>query len=127
MPQQVATLSYDAQFTPAEFERISHGLIPEEMEDKWFIHLEGMTLYLHRSWTGFCIYQVELEERAGQFVAARTLVSRDPDQYGGTDDHWDAEVVHFLISNFLLGRGVAFPIPDRTSQNPAGLIQHHIS
>jgi len=29
------------------------------MEDKWFIFLEDDWLYLHRSWTGTCVYKVQ--------------------------------------------------------------------
>jgi len=32
------------------------GLVPEEIEDKWFIYWEDDTLFFHRSWTGNCIY-----------------------------------------------------------------------
>lgn len=45
--------------TTKEYARLSLGLIPEEMEDKWFIYLEDNKLYCHRSWTGLCAYIVE--------------------------------------------------------------------
>lgn len=49
----------DLTLTAKEYARLSLGLIPEEMEDKWFIYLEDNKLYCHRSWTGLCTYIVE--------------------------------------------------------------------
>lgn len=43
------------------------------MEDKWFWYMEGDTLYIHRSWTGFCIYIVEFDFGTGRHkVTANT-------------------------------------------------------
>lgn len=61
MPRKVAVLSYTAEFSSEEFKKISRGLIPQMMEEKWFIYLYRKTLHRHRSWTGFCVYQVEFE------------------------------------------------------------------
>jgi hypothetical protein len=49
MPAEKAQLDYSAEFTPEEFAKIAEGLIPEEMEDKWYIHLEDNALYFNRS------------------------------------------------------------------------------
>ena len=35
------------------------------MEDKWFSYMDGNTLYAHRSWTGYCIYIIEINEETG--------------------------------------------------------------
>jgi len=128
MPQETAVLSYRAEFSPEEFEKISLGVVPQEMEDKWFIYLDGTTLHLHRSWTGICIYQVELEEKAGKYAVRRVLVNRNPTEYQATDDVYDSELLHFLVSNLLLGRKIEFPVPGASSSEaPNGIFQHHIS
>jgi hypothetical protein len=115
MPQETAILSYREEFSSEEFEKISRGVVPEEMEDKWFIYLEGTTLCLHRSWTGTCIYQVELEAHAGTYAVRRALVNRNPAQYHATDDVYDAELLRFLVSYVLLGRDVECPLPGASS------------
>jgi hypothetical protein len=128
MPAEVAVLDYAAEFSPEEFERISRGLVPQEMEDKWFIFLEGNTLNLHRSWTGHCIYQVEFDRDVEKYSVRRATANRVPDEYRQTDDAYDAQMFHFLISNFLLGRSVPFPVPsDLPKDTPKGVYQHHVS
>jgi hypothetical protein len=52
LPTEHAQLMVERAFTQHEYAQIARGLIPEEMEDKWFIYLEDMTLYVHRNWTG---------------------------------------------------------------------------
>lgn len=51
-------LPYCAAFDDEQFERLSDGLIPRAMEDKWFVYLDNNLLCFHRSWTGQGIYQV---------------------------------------------------------------------
>ena len=127
MPQETRILEYSAEFSPEEFERISRGLIPQAMEDKWFIYLEGDVLNFHRSWTGKCIYQVEFATEGGKHTVRRALVNRDH-QYQATDDAYDAKLLHFLISNLLLGKHVEFPIPADLPKGMAkGVFQHHIA
>lgn len=128
MPDAIADLDYSAEFSPQEFERISHGLIPKEMEDKWFIVLDGHTLNLHRSWTGHCIYQVEFGRDGEKYSVRRTTANRVPDQYRQTDDDYDVRMLNFLIRNLLLGDNGAFPMPSDLPRNtPKGVFQHHIA
>ena len=54
------------------------GNIPQEMEDKWFWYCEGNTLYAHRSWTGYCIYVMEMNPGGSEH---KVTVNRDPGQY----------------------------------------------
>lgn len=35
------------------------------MEDKWFSYMDENTLYAHRSWTGYCIYIIEINVETG--------------------------------------------------------------
>ena len=109
LPQARTKLELRRTYTPQEYEQIALGLIPEEMEDKWFIFLEDDCLHLHRSWTGFCTYEVQFAERDGQHEIVEAWVSRDPEQYRETDDAFDAAMLLFLIDRLLLGRGCDCP------------------
>lgn len=40
LPRARSTLPIRHEFTEGEYKRLSLGLIPQEMEDKWFIFLE---------------------------------------------------------------------------------------
>ena len=37
---QPKQINFSMQFTEEQFDKITNGLIPEEMEDKWFIYFE---------------------------------------------------------------------------------------
>jgi ADP-ribosylglycohydrolase len=99
--------------------RIRRGVIPEEMEDKWFVYWEEDTLFFHRSWTGFCVYVVRFscDENGGLMVSAD--VNRDPDEYTNTDDLHDAALIDYLIDVLLLRRRASFPARLPTSGEAA--------
>lgn len=127
MPRECKAIPYSAEFTREEFERISLGLIPDAMEDKWFIYLEGNVLNFHRSWTGACIYEVEFASEGDRRKVVRARARRDQ-TYTQSEDAYDAKLLHFLVSNMLLGRRIPFPRPPGMPQErPPGIIQHGFS
>ena len=100
LPAAREAVALDRTYTAAEFERLKQGNVPKEMEDKWFAFFEEPWLYLHRSWTGFCIYQVRFVPASGGRRIAEVLVSRDPDQYRETDAGRDAQLVALLLDGY---------------------------
>jgi hypothetical protein len=90
MPIETIRLNYSKDITAEQFENISCGLIPEEMEDKWFAYVEGHTLFLHRSWTGTCIFRVELRPVLGGYIVSSAEVNNDPEQH--RPRHVDKEI-----------------------------------
>ena len=72
------------------------------MEDKWFIFFESNTLYIHRSWTGFCIYQVHFAREGKALRATHAEANRHPEQYSNTSYTEDVDQIHFVIQRFLL-------------------------
>ena len=81
---------------------IRQGLIPAEMEDKWFVYWADAVLYFHRSWTGCCIYVVRFVADGEGWRMTEAQVNRDPEQYCETDDAADVRMVSFLIDRLLL-------------------------
>lgn len=69
MPPRHVVLAYDAmptiRYSAEEFDRIRWGVVPQALEEKWFIHADGDRLFFHRSWTGYCIYVADFERRGG--------------------------------------------------------------
>ena len=125
MPEKRSRLALRREFTEGEYESLRRGLIPEQMEDRWFIFLEGETLYFHRSWTGYCIFQLTLTRAGEKYAAGDALVNRDAGQYGGTDDVYDGRLLTYLIDNLLLGGRAVLPTP---AGLPAGIqteLYHH--
>ena len=77
MPEKRDSFILRRHFTPEQMATLHRGNIPRGMEDKWFWYMEGDTLFAHRSWTGFCIYQVKFEPDDNHIVT----VNRDLEQY----------------------------------------------
>ena len=127
VPEARAELEFSQTYGLADFDLIKRGLIPQAMEDKWFVFFEESWLYLHRSWTGACIYGVRFQSCEGGFTTMESWVSRDAQQYKWDDIDYDRAVLVFLIERMLLGRPVPFPVrSDLPSGTPEGVYQHHI-
>ncbi|MDX2245610.1 MAG: hypothetical protein SF052_02460 [Bacteroidia bacterium] len=102
MPESRAELSLKKSFTPEEFNRLKNGLIPREMEDKWFIFFEDNYLYFHRSWTGFEIFRIELAPQSdGSATIRQGWVNRDKTQYSGEDPAEELRTVTFLLDKLI--------------------------
>ncbi len=91
-----------------ELARIAFGEAPRAMEDKWFIYWDEPWLYVHRSWTGFCIFQARLAADGAEFVTVESWANRDPDQYREADDARDVALLTWLLDR-LAGRFPDFP------------------
>lgn len=96
------SVTLDRTYSRDEFTRIKEGHVPKEMEDKWFVFYEEPWLYLHRSWTGYGIYQVRFEPTDNGIRVAEAIVSRNPNQYQGTDDNSDALLLAMLIDRYAV-------------------------
>lgn len=103
LPEKSRFIQLDRVFNREQVSMLRLGVVPEEMEDKWFIYWLGNSLYFHRSWTGFCIYVVELalaDDGSARIVSV--LVNRDREQYSSVGDEQDAEVLETIIDVLLL-------------------------
>ena len=126
-PAEREALEFDALFTDAEAEQIMRGLVPSEMEDKWFIYFEDGWLRFHRSWTGAYIYALRLDASPAGVRVVDSWVNRNPEQHKGSDVAYDRRLIRFLIDAFLLKRaGMVFPLPSDAAEYPAGAMQHHL-
>lgn len=124
LPSLREHLGFSALFSGAELETLMQGLIPREMEDKWFIYFREGWLLFHRSWTGACVFGLRLDSTPEGASVSDSWVSRDPTQYKGTDSEYDRKLVRFLIDAFLLRRPVVFPLPSNAAQAPPEVVQH---
>ena len=85
------------------------GLVPGQMEDKWFVYWQDDALYFHRSWTGFCVYVVRFEADGDSCRMVEADLNRERSEYGQTDDEHDAAMISYLIDVLLLEREADFP------------------
>lgn len=101
MPDSAARLGVEKTYTRDEFARLRFGVVPNSMDEKWFIYFEPPWLYIHRSWTGLCIYQVRFEETETGARISEAIANRNREQYGGTDTSADAGRLLFLLDSVL--------------------------
>ena len=109
LPDARATVRLDRGFTDEEMSRIRVGLVPDQMEDKWFVYWEKDLLYFHRSWSGVCIYVVHFHVDEHGYRMIQADVNRDPDQYAQTSDAFDARLISYLIDVLLLQHSAEYP------------------
>jgi hypothetical protein len=126
LPEARARIAFARSFDGAEHVRLTRGLVPKEMEDKWFVFHEAPWLFFHRSWTGICIYAVRLRAEADASAVEEAWVNRDPEQYRATDDSHDAAILSFLVEALLLGHDVPFPVRANLDPDKASLLKHHM-
>ena len=80
MPELKIRLQVEEIFTKEEYKYLTWGFIPVSMDDKWFFYLEDDWLHIHRSWKGYCIFQVRLEKFEDGYSIAEAWVNSDPEQ-----------------------------------------------
>jgi ADP-ribosylglycohydrolase len=96
-------IDIDLLFTGRQFSKLTKGLIPQQMEDKWFIYCENEWLYFHRSWTGNGVYKAKLNKVADGYTIKEFWAERNQEKYRNEDDHTDIETFTFLIARGFLG------------------------
>lgn len=70
-------IPYTGVFTRKELKQLKLGIVPREMEDKWFIYFEATHLFFHRSWTGQPVYRVTLELEGAHAKVSEALWATD--------------------------------------------------
>lgn len=102
-------LGLSHSYALSEFEQIRKGLVPMDMDEKWFIYYEEPWLYICRSWTGVCVYGVRFETSATGASIVESWVNRDSEQYQETSIESDRETCMFFIGTLLLGQHLEYP------------------
>lgn len=105
LPETKVQMHLSHTYTDEEYQRMQMGVIPHEMEDRWFIYFDDGWLFFHRSWTGSCIYQVRLEAGASGWSIAEAWANGDPNQFRAPEDtRLFQEVVDYVLLYELRGR-----------------------
>ena len=119
-------IPYHAAFDNEQFLRLKEGVIPKQMEDRWFIYYDEPHLFLHRSWTGQPVYRVTLKQAGNGAEVTEALLSKDLANTS-EDADYQVQLIDFLVSNLLLRQHKPFPVPSDLAESKQGLFQHHIS
>lgn len=97
MPNNVENFTLEKKLDDKYIELLKLGYLENSMDSKWFMYCEDNKMYIHRSWTGYCIYIVELSNKGFLDV----LVNRNEKQYAETNLEFDRFFVDHLISFFI--------------------------
>ena len=101
MPEQVEHFVIEKVLSNDELHAIQEGHKPFEMEDKWFMYYEDGQLFIHRSWTGYCIYIVDLLKTG----TLNVTVNREPEQHKESSIECDRIMVTILINRLIGAHG----------------------
>ncbi len=104
MPIEHTPFELDLTISSNDFFRIMQGLIPASISDRWFIYYKDNWLYLHRSWTGHCIFQLRFQEREGNYKVVGAIANRHKQQYKSNDITLDAEIIKLVLFSQLIGK-----------------------
>src|SRR3990172_9038411 len=119
LPSKRTTICLDRSFSSHDMKRIRKGLVPEQMEDKWFIYWKDGSLFFHRSCTGFCVYIARFASAGDSYRMIEADVNRDPEQYSELSDERDARMISYLVDVLLLQQEAVFPSDDPSSEKQA--------
>ena len=103
MPDRHLVLHPQRQFSPDEMEKIQRGFYPTVQEQKWFMYFTDDRLKMHRSWTGFLIFDVgfSFNPDGGAYVTD-VIVNRESRQYGSNDADEDLRHLDEMLEYHLL-------------------------
>ena len=88
MPAQRERIELHRRFSRKAYERLARGHIPESQDDRWFIYVEDDVVHIHRGWTGFSIFEIELAPSGDGYEVKAAWANRHPEQ--GMDPEFDA-------------------------------------
>ena len=105
MPQLKIDVDLDRAFSKEDFNKIMTGIKSFDMNQRWNILFEDGLLYLHRSWTGHCIFIGRFESRAdGSTNLKKLTINGDIEQYNSTNINNDIDIVFSIIKSHLIDR-----------------------
>jgi 8-oxo-dGTP pyrophosphatase MutT (NUDIX family) len=102
LPAARVTLPLELRFGPSEMAAIRRGLVPSEMDERWFFFYEDGVLHCHRSSTGICIYRVYFRPTDSGWEAWQVEINRRRDEYGQTDDGEELGRLTGIIEQLLI-------------------------
>jgi hypothetical protein len=81
MPELRERIPLERRLSPEEYERLARGHIPESQDDRWFVYVDdNHVVHMHRSATGFAIFEIELSPVGDGYEVEAAWANRDPGQ-----------------------------------------------
>ena len=111
-PTRRSRLLLDKCLSDRELQWINMGVIPQIMEDHWFVFRERGALFCHSSWTGKFAWALHLERRSDGTHVVSAEVSQDPKLNLGRTDIEKAVKLLRRVEGLLFKR----PLGDRSDK-----------
>ena len=94
MPEKHIEIELNIKLNEEELKTIRNTRkIARDMDERWHTIYKNEKLYFYRSWTGICVYIVEVSEDG----IYKTIVNRDENQYKEKSDLADKYTVEAFI------------------------------
>ena len=101
MPTAIVETPYYRQFSETQYKTLQQGYRPRGTDDRWFIYLKDHWLYVHRSWTGFCVFKVNIADENGSYISTILQINRDVDQYKSTNIESDIAELNSVLNSIF--------------------------
>lgn len=94
----------DRIWSDMEWERIQLGYRSRDMDEKWDVVVEGDVVFLHRSWTGFGVFEATFApvEGGGRRIASAVVESGRGGPHEKMADR-DRRLLELVLSAIVLG------------------------
>ena len=100
-PSAFVTVAFTRVLTRDAEPKLVHGLLPREMEDKWYVRLADGYLDFFRSWTGHHIYRIPVTVADAALTLGDLLVNNDTEQWNPSAIPDHTKIVNSLIDRTL--------------------------
>ncbi|GAB2832990.1 hypothetical protein GCM10022221_34780 [Actinocorallia aurea] len=115
-----------ATWTDAQWSRLQFGYESQGMDERWDAIVEGDVLFLHRSWTGYGVYELTFAHtQADHHISSGKIETSD--RYSSPRPEFDAVLAEMVIGIIL--RETPAHLGDRfraaaRADTPAELLTH---
>jgi len=101
MPVIYETAFLNKGLAAGDYQALLSGFLPRDMDDRWFMYANEGYVYLHRSWTGHCIFRLKIEVIKEECLLTELQINRDTNQYKSTNVEADKMEVDSIVSYLI--------------------------
>ena len=102
MPWRRWPLGFTRSFSNDEVTAMKRGFQPSDMDDRWLVLSVNDWVFVHRTWTGSCIYALQLCATPQGWTVGRSWVNRNRREYRGFPIKEERDMCRSLIDRLLL-------------------------
>lgn len=101
MPDENDIFHSGRKLSHSKYSKLKAGIKATNMDDKWFVYSMYNSIYFHRSWTGHCIYIVNVKKDNGNIFLENVVVNRNSAQFGTRDIELNKDMSKKLVDLVL--------------------------